>query len=488
MSGATDAVRRFGGVRALIVGDAMLDAYYLGTATRLSPEGPVPVVRSCDRRFLPGGAANTAANVRSLGGRATLLAAVGADHEGEVLRRELLSRGVDVAPMIVDPDRPTTTKLRILADGHFLARCDEEEDRDLTGEVQWQLLEGFRALFRDSDVVIVSDYAKGVVTPAFVAELGSLNRAHDRLVVVDSKDLSRHSFQNVSVITPNHLDAQGYFASPVDAASRGHSANGLEALGRGLLERIGTRWVIVTMGADGALLFERGEPTVRVRAQRVRNPDAVGAGDTFAAALALGLASGLGIQMATEVAVEAAGIAVGKVHTAVVEQQELLQRLSLSGEEPSADSLPERLEEYRAEGKRLVFANGAFDGLHSGHIAFLKEARRLGDVLIVGVNSDESLRRLNGQSPRNQEQERLSVVAALESVDHAVLFDEPEPSELIREIRPHVHVKGGDYQEDELLEAAAVREVGGEVVILPLVEPRSTRLLRGKVARRARAA
>ncbi len=469
----------------------MLDSYYLGTATRLSPEGPVPVVRGRSRRYLPGGAANTATNVLALGARVTLLSVVGDDHEGELLRGELLGRGVDVDPLIVDPHRLTTTKLRILADNKFIARFDEEVDADLEGETERVFLESFRRLFRDSDVVIVSDYMKGTVTPAFVAELSALNRDHQRLVVVDSKDLSRHSFRNVSVITPNHLEAQkacslGGGTTPLETLPLD-----VETLGRLLLQRIGTRWVIMTLGADGAMLFDREGPAEQVRAQKVRNADAVGAGDTFTAALALGLASGLEIRSAAQVAVEAAGIAVGKALTAAVTQQELLQRLSLTGGDQTLGNLAERLEEYRTDGKRLVFTNGAFDGLHSGHIAFLREARRLGDLLIVGVNSDESLRRLSGQSPRNPEEERLSVVAALESVDHAVLFDEREPSALIREIRPHVHVKGGDYLETELPEAEAVREVGGEVVILPLVEPRSSQLLKGKMARsqrRARAA
>jgi D-beta-D-heptose 7-phosphate kinase/D-beta-D-heptose 1-phosphate adenosyltransferase len=242
----------------------------------------------------------------------------------------------------------------------------------------------------------------------------------------------------------------------------------------------------MTLGADGALLFERERQTVRVGARKVRSPDAVGAGDSFTAALALGLAAGLEIGIASQVAVEAAAIAVGKRMTATVGQQELLQRLSLSVGDDPPGNLADRLDEYRAEGKRLVFANGAFDGLHSGHIDFLREARSLGDVLIVGVNSDESLRRRTGQSPKHPEGERLSVVAALESVDHSLLFDEETPSALIREIRPRFHVKGGDYQSVELPEAEAVREVGGQVVILPLLERRSSRFLSGKVARSTR--
>jgi D-beta-D-heptose 7-phosphate kinase/D-beta-D-heptose 1-phosphate adenosyltransferase len=488
MGSEIDAVRRFGGLKVLVVGDAMLDSYYLGSATRLSPEGPVPVVKALGRRQLPGGAANAAANVGALGAKATLLAVVGADHEAEVLRGELRHRGVDVDCLVVAPDRPTTTKLRIVADDQFVARFDDEVDAELQGDVERLLIERFRDLFSQSDVVIVSDYMKGVVTPAFVAELSTLNRDLRRVVVVDSKDLSRHSFRNVSVITPNHLEAQRACSLGGGIAPGRLSAPELERVGRLLLEQIGTRWVITTLGAEGALLFERGRPPVRVRAQRVRNGDPVGAGDTFTAALALGLASGLEIGQAAQVAVEAAGIAVGKPLTAAVSQQELLQRLSLRVEGGSLGGLAERLDQYRAEGKRVVFTNGAFDGLHSGHIAFLQEARRLGDLLIVGVNSDDSLRRVNGRGPSNPEEERLSVVAALESVDHAVLFDESDPSALIREIRPQVHVKGGDYLATELPEAEAVQEVGGEVVILPLVERRSSQLLEGKMARSAKRA
>ena len=486
MSSVIEAVRRFSALKVLVVGDAMLDSYYLGTASRLSPEGPVPVVKATERRHLPGGAANVAANVRALGARATLLAVVGADHEGELLRGQLLSTGVDVDHLIVARDRSTTTKLRILADNQFIARFDEETDADLVRETEERFLALFRRLFQESDVIVVSDYMKGVVTPSFVAELSGLNRDRRRLVVVDSKDLSRHSFRNVSVITPNHLEAQKACSLSGELVGAVPSASGLEGLGRALLDRIGTRWVIMTVGPDGALLFERGEPTVQVQAREVRNPDAVGAGDSFTAALALGLGAGIEIREAVQVAVEAAGIAVGKALTAAVTQQELLQRLSLGRGDQTLGSLAERLEEYRAQGKRVVFTNGSFDGLHSGHVAFLREARRLGDLLIVGVNSDESLRRRNGRVPHGPEEERLSLVAALEPVDHALLFDEDEPSALIREIRPQLHVKGGDYQADGLPEAEAVREVGGEVVILPLVERGSSQLLRGKIARSTR--
>jgi len=475
MSIEIEAVRRFRDLSVLVVGDAMLDSYYLGSATRLSPEGPVPVVKGTACRHLPGGAANTAANVASLGAQVRLLAVVGEDHQGEILRNELARRGVDVTALMVSRDRPTTTKLRILADERFMARFDQEEDSDLDRETESRLIEAFSRLFQQSDVVIVSDYTKGVVTSGFVASLGSLNRNQGKLVVVDSKDLPRRSFRNVSVVTPNHLEAQRACRAFLGPSAIDADPRDLEQLGNLLLEQIGTRWVMMTLGADGVLLFEREKRPERILPRRVRAGDPVGAGDTFTAALALGLGARLGIGSAARVAVEAAGMAVGKPLTATVTQQELLQRLSLREGLDGRESLSERMEEYRVLGKRIVFTNGAFDCLHSGHVAFLREARSLGDLLVVGVNSDESLRRSTGRYPLIPEEERLSLIAALDPVDHAVLFDEDEPSNLIREVRPHLHVKGGDYREVDLPEREAVREVGGEVVILPLVEQRSSR-------------
>ena len=470
------AVRGFRRLRVLVVGDAMLDRYYVGTASRLSPEGPVPVIRSTDQRYLPGGAANTAANSRALGAATTLLSAVGDDHEAQILRRVLRSHGVNTAHLVVDPSRPTTTKLRIIADNQLIARYDHERDEDLSGDAEDMLLQAFRSLFWVSDVIIISDYMKGVVTPRFISEISSWNRDHERLVVVDSKDLSRHRFRNISVITPNHLEAQKAVNVQVKAPQDPPPRDSLEKIGRSLLTQIGTKWVIMTTGSDGALLFERNRRTEQVRAREVRSPDTVGAGDTFTAALALALASGEPITGAARIAVEAAGIAVGKAYTAVAEQHELVQRLSRLSEIPGTRNLADHLDEYTRTGKRIVFTNGAFDSLHAGHVAFLRQARKLGDVLIVGVNSDESIHKITGREPAVPEADRLSVVAALDPVDHAVLFEEETPSSLIREVRPHVHVKGGDYEEEQLPEAEAVRDVGGDIVILPLAtpEPRPT--------------
>ncbi len=465
------AVRNFRKQRVLVVGDAMLDCYLLGTATRISPEGPVPVVRSVGRQYLPGGAANTAVNAGGLGATVSLLAVVGADHEADLLREILSARAVDPSTLIVDPSRPTTTKIRILADDHFLARFDEERDEEVTGPVADSLLDAFRKLFKESDVVIVSDYMKGVVMPRLVSEIGRLNRDQSRLVVVDSKDLSRHRFRNVSVITPNHLEAQRAVNISLSRDIGGNSEAAFEAVGRTLLDQVGTKWAMVTIGAGGALLFERERPVVRVRTRDVRNPEVVGAGDSLTAALALALASGLPITDSAQVAVEAAGIAVAKPFTASVEQHELLQRLSRRDGLDRFEDVALRLEDYRRRGKRIVLTNGVFDGLHSGHIAFLRAARRLGDVLVVGVNSDRSIRRRSGRSPLLPQEERLSVVAALEPVDHAVLFDEETPVALIRRVRPNVHVKGGDYEGEHLPEESAVREVGAELAIIPLQEP-----------------
>lgn len=328
MDGALDVIRSFSRERVLVIGDVMLDSYFEGTATRLSPEGPVPVVKAQRKFFLPGGAANTAVNVKSLGAHIDLLSVVGCDITAELLKRALLRRGVGIEYLIQDARRCTTNKLRIMADSQYLARFDEEDVSDISGETEEKFLEQFRKLFALCDVVIVSDYLKGVITSRFTSELSELNSHHEKLVVVDSKDLRHRQFCNISVITPNHIEAQKATNLKIKVRNGTPQPGQLERIGRELLETIKTRWVLITLGAEGALLFERDRPTYRTRAREVDNPHVIGAGDTFTSALALALGGGADIKTAAEIATMAAGVAVSKKRTAAVSQQELLQRRS----------------------------------------------------------------------------------------------------------------------------------------------------------------
>ncbi|MBI2953858.1 MAG: D-glycero-beta-D-manno-heptose 1-phosphate adenylyltransferase [Chloroflexi bacterium] len=487
MCNPVDIARRFTRLRALVVGDSLLDSYYEGTAARLSPEGPVPVVKARRKIFLPGGAANTAVNTRSLGAEVNFLSVVGADDTARILRAALVEHGIPLDCVLEDSVRTSVNKLRIIADSQFTVRFDEGDTCDLRRESEDRLIASFRKLSADCDVVIVSDYLCGVVTPRFLAEMARLNEDGHMLIVGDSKDLKFHQFSNVTVVTPNHIEARD--ASRVRMkANEDISLDGyLEKVGWDLLARIRTRSVVVTLGAEGAVLFERGKPPLKVRARPIESPQAIGAGDTFTAALGLSLAAGADSQTAMAIATEAAAIATSKERTAAVTQQELLQRLSLvvpAGTTRPAQVLDEVVENYRRDGKKIVFTNGCFDILHGGHITYLRQAKALGDVLIVGINSDDSVRRLKGEKrPINPQEDRASVVAALEYVDHVVLFDEDTPERLIREIRPHVHVKGGDYEAEKLPEAQAVRDVGGKIAIIPLIQGKSSSLIIETIAR-----
>ena len=482
MNGAIPTVRRFVGRRVLVVGDALLDAYLHGHVSRVCSEAPVPVVETRYKTVAPGGAANTAANAASLGGQVCFLSVVGTDEASETLRRELQARRVSDGDLIVDGDRSTVHKLRIIADGQCLVRFDEGDARPLSRDTRRRFLERFRALFERYETIIISDYHSGVVGPALIDTLAELNARGEKRVLLDSKKLLAFRRCPLSVVKPNHYEAAATLGWRPERAD-GH----LDELGSQLVRRLLAQWVVITLGEEGSAIFGRDGSYYRVPPRPVQNPQPVGAGDTYIAALSLALDAGADIQTAAEIAAEAAGVAACRAGTVCVSQQELLQRLSQRGD-PLADAsdLLQKVEEYRCQGKRIVFTNGCFDILHSGHVTFLQQARALGDVLIVGVNSDNSVRRLKGETrPINSQADRVAVLAALEAVDHVVLFDEDTPERLVTQLRPDVHVKGSDYTIDRLPEARIVESYGGQVVILPLVEGKSTTAIVRKIARLA---
>lgn len=480
MNGAIPCVRHFTGRRVLVVGDALLDAYLHGDATRICSEAPIPVVEARYRTDAPGGAANTAANVASLGGEVCFLSVIGADEASQTLRDELRARGVDDSNLIVDPDRSTVHKVRILADGQYLVRFDEGDARPLARDTRRRFLERFRGLFRAYDTIIVSDYHSGIVGPALIETLAELNAHSDKRVLLDSKKLLAFRHCPLSVVKPNHREAAATLGWRLERVG-----NKLDELGSQIVRRLLAEWVVITLGEEGSAVFGRDGSFYRVLPRPVLNPQPVGAGDTYIAALSLALDTGGDIQTAAEIAAEAAAVATSRAGTSCVSQQELLQRLSQRGDLlADAADLLEQVQQYRYEGKRIVFTNGCFDILHAGHVSFLQQARALGDVLIVGVNSDDSVRRLKGETrPINNQADRVAVLAALEAVDHVVLFDEDTPERLISQLCPDVHVKGSDYSIEHLPEARIVESYGGQVVILPLVEGKSTTSIVRKIAR-----
>ncbi len=479
---AVEIVRRFRRLRALVVGDVMLDSYLEGTASRLCTEGPVPVVRKLAEERAPGGAANVAANLRALGAKVDLVGLVGMDPAAGLLRAALAERGVPDSGLVADDRVETLHKLRILADDQYVVRFDEGETAGAGAAVHADLATRFEAAFERCDVVVVSDYRYGVVSDGLLQRLRVPRAERPVPLVVDSKDLSRFRGVGATVVTPNLLEARlvvepsGRLDGQVDLPEG-------EAIGRRLLAAIGAEQAAITMAGNGVLLVSRDGAARHIPAHPVARANDVGAGDTFTAALALALGAGAPASRGVEIGVDAAGIAVSRRRTAVVGHQELLQRASLRDEGAEAGTtgaaalsqVARALEEARLAGRTVVFTNGVFDILHAGHVRFLRAAKSLGDVLVVGVNSDRSARSLPGERwPINGERDRLALVAALDAVDHAVLFDEADPAAAIRTLRPHVHAKGGDYADEPLPEAAAVAEVGGRVAILPLAGGPST--------------
>ncbi|MBK9714671.1 MAG: D-glycero-beta-D-manno-heptose 1-phosphate adenylyltransferase [Kouleothrix sp.] len=465
----------FAGLDVLVIGDAMLDSYLEGTASGLCREAPVPVVALAGRVDVPGGAANTAANLRALGGRVRLLSVVGDDPEAGLLRRALDRYGVGIEDVLTQPGRRTLAKQRVVASSQVLVRFDQGSSEPIDQAAEAALIERLAELFHSCDAAIISDYSYGVLTPRVIRAIGLLQSGSPRVLVADSRRLAAYSRVGVTAVKPNYREAIELLGDRPPVEDRGR-VDWVAARGEQLLELTGAQIAAVTLDADGALVVERGSSPYRTYARRAHNAQPAGAGDTFLSALTLALAAGADTPSAGELASAAAAIVVGKQGTATCSGDELRAAISADGKySRDLDRLVALVELYRQQGRRVVFTNGCFDILHRGHVTYLSRAKALGDVLIVGVNGDAGVRRLKGPTrPINTLEDRAQVLAALSCVDHLVAFDEETPIRLIRALRPDVFVKGGDYTREKLPEAPVVEALGGVVYILPYLQDRST--------------
>jgi D-beta-D-heptose 7-phosphate kinase/D-beta-D-heptose 1-phosphate adenosyltransferase len=468
-------VRDFRSVHALVVGEAMLDSYVRGDASRLSREAPVPIVSVTGRTDAPGGAANTAVNIATLGGHSRLQSVVGRDDEAERLRTAIERSGVDVEGVVTADRRETLSKERVIAADQMVVRVDRGSTDPIDAETEDRLIERLTAAYEDADVVVVSDYDYGVITDRVLAALRDLQARSSKPLVVDARDLRRYRRLDVTVVKPNYVEAINLLGEP-DQRGTKLRASQIAANGERLLELTGAAVVAVTIDSEGVLVFERGAPPYRTYCRPRTDAQAAGGGDTFVATLALALASGAGTPEASELASTAAAIVVGQPGTVTCSADDLIGALSMGGKRVAdLGELARRADTYRAQGQRIVFTNGCFDILHRGHVTYLDRAKGLGDVLIVAVNSDASVSRLKGPGrPINGLDDRLLVLEALSCVDTVVAFEGDTPEPLIEAIRPDVFAKGGDYTRETLPEAALVERLGGAVQILPLVDDRST--------------
>jgi D-beta-D-heptose 7-phosphate kinase/D-beta-D-heptose 1-phosphate adenosyltransferase len=472
------AVRRqFDGRRVLVVGDVMLDRYIWGAVRRISPEAPVPVVQLTSETEVPGGAANVARNLAGLGLEVELAGVTGSDAARTSLMRLLAEAAIDTNGLRIASDRGTTTKTRVIGNHQQMMRIDSEHSGVLADVDSAALLDAVAARLPVVDALILSDYAKGVLTGRLCAELIAVARAHGVPVLVDPKGRDFTRYAGATAITPNRAELTE--ACGVDAGDQA----ALLAAGAALRAQLGLETLAVTLSEQGmALIDALGTHLIPAVAKEVF--DVSGAGDTVIATFAAALAAGLVHRDAAHLANLAAGVVVGKVGTAVIETEDLLAAISDEAALEQAakirplPTLIEQARRWQAAGERVVFTNGCFDLLHVGHVSYLERARRHGHRLIVGLNTDRSVRALKGAGrPMVGEADRARILAALAAVDAVVLFDEPTPLALIEALRPDILAKGADYREEDVVGAEEVRGWGGQVVLVPLVAGRSTTAL-----------
>jgi D-beta-D-heptose 7-phosphate kinase/D-beta-D-heptose 1-phosphate adenosyltransferase len=464
---------RWASKRLLVIGDVMLDKYVWGEVGRISPEAPVPVVRATHQSHQPGGAANVAMNISRLGAQVEVIGFTGGDENDALLAECLRTNGVS-PKFVVSDGFPTITKQRILGGQQQMLRLDTERAGSRTEGDYANLLASVKAHLSGCDAVVLSDYAKGVLTPEVCSAVIEAARMKDIPVLVDPKSADFSRYRGATTVCPNLGELSR--AVGMDARDLMPLLDAAESM----VQKLDLEFITATLGEKGIALIRPGNRMLAPALAR-QVFDVSGAGDTVIAVLALCLASGLKPETAVGLANIAAGIVVGKVGTVPVEKHELLAALTpdiaLHAEDKvvSREELVQRVALWKANGERIVFTNGCFDLLHIGHITVLEQARRFGDRLIVAINSDKSVQCLKGPTrPIVAETERARVLAALAAVDAVVVFGEPTPLELIVAARPDVIVKGGDYVPDTVVGAAEVQSWGGQVKIVPTVEGFST--------------
>jgi D-beta-D-heptose 7-phosphate kinase / D-beta-D-heptose 1-phosphate adenosyltransferase len=466
--------------RVMVLGDLILDRYTWGNAERVSQEAPVILLRADRREARLGGAANVCHMLRGLEAQTTCLGIVGADADGSLLRRHLLDSGVDETAVLVDRTRPTTVKERFMGRAanrhpHQILRVDSEVREPICQELEDQLLARVVKRLRDHDMLLISDYDKGVCTTRILREaIDAATRAGVRVVVDPIRGADYQRYHGATTMTPNRLEAELATSLKINTPDDAFRA------GERLCRTLGLAMAIVTLDRDGmALVWPDGQGELfPTRARAVY--DITGAGDMVLAMIGVALAAGTTPEIAIQLGNMAAGIEVEKIGVAQVSRDEIRGRLL--ADQPDGRSKVVTIDElervaiaHRARGESIVFTNGCFDLLHVGHVSYLQEAARMGDHLVVGLNTDASVRRLKGPSrPVINETDRAAILAALACVSQVVLFDADTPHELLRRLRPDVLVKGGTYQPSEVVGQEVVEEYGGRVCVTGMVDGIST--------------
>jgi D-beta-D-heptose 7-phosphate kinase / D-beta-D-heptose 1-phosphate adenosyltransferase len=468
---------RFAKLSVWVVGDVMLDEYVTGAVERISPEAPVPVVRAHATEHRLGGAANVARQIAALGARVSLAGVVGEDAAGTALRRLCSTDRIDTRSLVTVPGRQTTRKLRVLGHSQQLLRVDWEDVGACSAQVTARLLDGL-AKRPPPDAIILSDYAKGVLTAEVIAAL-----VRDRAavpIVVDPKHRDFGRYRGARTVTPNLRELEEAVGRTLEVADTATIA----AAARALLGTAGVDSMVVTLGNHGMLVVPSAGAETVIPAIEREVYDVTGAGDTAIAVLTMALAARGELVQAAQLANAAAGVSVGQVGAVAVSALSIRDALTArpDGKLLLRHELAARAADWRSAGKRIVLANGCFDLLHAGHLALLGHAAKLGEVLVLAINSDASVRRLKGpERPLVPQAERAALLAALTFVDAVTIFEEDTPLAVLEAVRPDVLVKGGDYRPSEVIGRELVESAGGRVEIVPLTPEKSTSSLVARI-------
>ena len=465
---------QFQHARLLVIGDVMLDRYWHGEASRVSPEAPVPVVKVGNREDRPGGAGNVALNMAALGSAVRLVGIVGNDETGLELLSRLNAAGV-YCDFLQSADKPTITKLRVIGQHQQLIRLDFEQEFEAADIIG---LQGkVKSLIGDSQVMVLSDYGKGALQET--ANLIELGRSKDIPIIVDPKGTNFEKYRGATLLTPNLSEFE---------AVAGYSNNEEEFVNKGLrlVKDLNLEAILITRGEHGMTLIRPDSPELHLPARAQEVFDVTGAGDTVISVLAAAMAAGNGLADSTALANLAAGLVVGKLGTAAISGPELrravLVELDSGRGVMTAEQLQIAVQDAKAHDEKIVFTNGCFDIVHAGHVGYLAKAKQLGDRLIVAINDDESAHRLKGPGrPINPVERRMAVLAGLEAVDWVVSFSEDTPEALLEFLQPEVLVKGGDYTMDEVVGGDYVNSYGGEVRVLEFLDDCSTSAIMEKM-------
>ena len=460
--------------RVVIIGDLIIDRYVSGEVSRISPEAPIPVLAARSSELRLGGAGNVAANLRSMDAVVEIVGVVGDDGHGRAMMELLDEFKIGHGGVVVDSSRPTIEKTRMLSGVQQMLRVDWEDSRSLDGETLTRAMEAMHSTIEGADAVVLSDYGKGMLPPVVLSAAIAACRERGIPVLVDPKGTDYSRYSGATLITPNRKEAEealGYRIEPLSKLSEAADE---------LIRVANLDQTLITLGADGIYYRTKDgslEGLVPTEARAVF--DVTGAGDTVVAHLAFHLGCRVDLPSAVTLANHAAGIVVAKLGTHTVTRPELIDRLSQhlphEGKLVARPNVGTVIDAWREEGKRVVFTNGCFDVLHAGHVKYLRFSRSKGDALIVGVNDDASVTRLKGSGrPVNSLEDRMEVLAALEFVDAVVAFDEDTPKRLVEQVSPDVLVKGEDYAGKLVVGADWVEAHGGQVILAPLLDGRST--------------